>query len=181
MAQPDTENTQYTEYEDPAVDQKQKTRVSLATNPIYSIDGAPNYEFLSNASTSVQDPDARETSSERSGSVEYENFRNAENRKQGYEFVDAIQSGSHEYQLVSQIGQTNQEKAARYEGLIQGQYLLSRHISVEDQRGGGDCIMGLHPLSMVNITGADPGIFLMGDSTINYGFQRGVPPSKCII
>lgn len=140
MAQPDTENTQYTEYEDPAVDQKQKTRVSLATNPIYSIDGAPNYEFLSNASTSVQDPDARETSSERSGSVEYENFRNAENRKQGYEFVDAIQSGSHEYQLVSQIGQTNQEKAARYEGLIQGQYLLSRHISVEDQRGGGEIV-----------------------------------------
>lgn len=120
-------------YEDPVNGLENQNRASSASNPVYSLAKPipPDYELLSHAST-LNDPVATETqNSETLKSSGYEELGavGPQNPK-GYEFVDAIQAGPHEYELVSEIAQTREKKVAPYEGLIKGQYInvLDLHV-----------------------------------------------------
>lgn len=119
-------STQFGVYEDTVKGLEDQNRASSASNPVYSLAKAipPDYELLSQAST-LNDPVTTETqNSETLKSSGYEELGAAgpQNPK-GYEFVDAIQAGPHEYELVSEIAQTREKKVAPYEGLIKGQYI----------------------------------------------------------
>lgn len=119
------DSAQFEVYEDP-VNGLENQNASSASNPVYSLAKPipPDYELLSHAST-LNDPVATETqNSETLKSSGYEALGavGPQNPK-GYEFVDAIQAGPHEYELVSEIAQTREKKVAPYEGLIKGQYI----------------------------------------------------------
>ncbi|XP_052704037.1 uncharacterized protein LOC128180186 [Crassostrea angulata] len=115
------DSAQFEVYEDPVNGLENQNRASSASNPVYSLAKPipPDYELLSHAST-LNDPVATETqNSETLKSSGYEELGavGPQNPK-GYEFVDAIQAGPHEYELVSEIAQTREKKVAPYEGLI---------------------------------------------------------------
>lgn len=127
------DSAQFEVYEDPVNGLENHNRASSASNPVYSLAKPipPDYELLSHAST-LNDPVATETqNSETLKSSGYEELGavGPQNPK-GYEFVDAIQAGPHEYELVSEIAQTREKKVAPYEGLIKGQYInvLDLHV-----------------------------------------------------
>ncbi|XP_061178326.1 uncharacterized protein LOC133186961 [Saccostrea echinata] len=119
MSNLEIENTHSEEYEDPATIPDHQNPVPLTSNPVYSLASAPDYELLSGISAADENPVAKTNHSETPGSAGYEDFGiSGSGQKQSYDFVDAIQSGSHEYQLVSEIAQIKEKGATTYEGLI---------------------------------------------------------------
>ncbi|XP_062617091.1 uncharacterized protein LOC134278810 [Saccostrea cucullata] len=119
MSELKTDISQPEQYEDPVAIPGPQDPVPMTTNPVYSLASAPDYELLSNTSTTGESPIVNADHLETPGSAGYENFGiPGSGRKQSYDFVDAIQSGSHEYQLVSEIAQIKEKNVTSYEGLI---------------------------------------------------------------
>ena len=121
MDRPEKDSTDIPEYEDP-VKGHGNQRNALTSNPVYSLaKPLPDYELLSEASTVT----SGETVAMEAGSIKtsgYEELGTVSGTpsQKGYEFVDAIQEGPHEYEMVSEIAKSKEKKRTPYEGLIKG-------------------------------------------------------------
>ena len=121
MDRPEKDSTDIQEYEDPGKGHGNQ-RNALTSNPVYSLaKPLPDYELLSEASTVT----SGETVAMEAGSIKtsgYEELGTVSGTpsQKGYEFVDAIQEGPHEYEMVSEIAKSKEKKRTPYEGLIKG-------------------------------------------------------------
>ena len=122
MERPEKDSTDIPEYEDPGKSHGNQRNASLVSNPVYSLaKPLPDYELLSEASTVT----SGETVAMEAGSIKtsgYEELGTVSGTpsQKGYEFVDAIQEGPHEYEMVSEIAKSKEKKRTPYEGLIKG-------------------------------------------------------------